>query len=136
MENTILKSDLLKNINEITKNFLEYYIFDKFEKDEFTIDEFNQFLKNDIKYIENLIFEAADSYVTIRNEERLEWLKDNYYDFEEYVKNVWIDSKNFDLFNCLWWAMVYQNEWIIYDDLKKLEKEFNLNFNLENYEWN
>ena len=86
MDNLILKSELFENIDDLTKDFLNDYIFYKFKKEEFTSEELNEYIKDNIQYIGDLISESTDGSVTIRNNERFEWLKDNYFDYEDYIK--------------------------------------------------
>jgi hypothetical protein len=56
----------------------------------------------------------------------LQWLKGNYWYLEDYISEVWIDSKNFDLMQAIQWAQffAYYNE--IMDELNKFNDEFNL----------
>lgn len=66
--------------------------------------------------VSDIIYQIADNSVDIYNSDLIEWVKDNSYYVEQYVKEFGIDSSNFDYYGALRGGQFLQIEETLYNN--------------------
>jgi len=127
----------IKNIKEYINNqefdylgdFLnDYFFFNLKDNKEFTKEELEELLNED--YLQDKIFEFSEWVPSIYNVDLLEWLKDNYYIFEDYINEMWINQKWFDLMQNIRWAWAFDVQNVLVKELQEFAGEFDLELEL------
>lgn len=123
----------IKNIKEYINNqefdylgdFLnDYFFFNLKDNKEFIKEELEELLNED--YLQDKIFEFSEWVLSIYNVDLLEWLKDNYYIFEDYINEMWINQKWFDLMQNIRWAWAFDVHNVLVKELQEFAGEFDL----------
>jgi len=121
----------IKNIKDYIDNqkfdylwdFLnDYFFFNLKDDKKFTKEELEELLNED--YLQ--VSEFADWVPSVYNNDLLEWLKNNYFIFEDYIDEMWINQNWFDLMQNIMgaWSFDVQNDLI--EELKQFANDFDL----------
>ena len=109
-ELTVLKNDLLKQLNDISKEFC--YDHSAIESN----------------YICDLITESSDNCVDIYNNDRAQWFADNWHLVDEAIAKF---GKSENIMQDIAAAQFLQNERRLYEDLENIIKILALDFIIE-----
>ena len=121
-----IKDYSIENNTDYLTDFLNDYFFYNNKKEEFKKEELEDLLDE----LTDKIIEFADGLVDIYNHKLLEWLKDNYSTYEDYIEEFGINNKNFDLMQTIRWAQFIEYERELRDEVEEFLGEFDLNIEL------